>query len=136
MFVTTFSFYKIFVLEITAILTIASCPDTWKLFKLADAENILHLAISGIFTLNYIQHILCLRHYFLETDCPRLPPTQGYTIPTVIRGEELPQILLDLRSIKAYDWKSVVMLYDDSLGIKNDFNRYLIVLTDLQVVIL
>lgn len=53
----------------------------------------------------------------LETDCPRLPTDRAFTIPMTVRGEELPQILLDLRSAKAYDWKSVILLYDDSLGI-------------------
>nr|QBB73018.1 ionotropic receptor [Protaetia brevitarsis] len=83
--------------EISVILTVASCKDTWRLHKMADAENILHLAIC-------------------ETDCPRLPVDKAFTIPMTVRGEELPQIIFDLRSRKAYDWKSVILLYDDSLG--------------------
>lgn len=33
--------------DITAILSITSCEDTWRLFKAAQDENLLHMAISG-----------------------------------------------------------------------------------------
>lgn len=33
--------------DISAILSIASCEDTWRLFKAAQDENLLHMAISG-----------------------------------------------------------------------------------------
>lgn len=32
------------------------------------------------------------------------------------RGQELPQIILDLRTASAYKWKSVIVFYDDTLG--------------------
>lgn len=52
----------------------------------------------------------------IESDCPRLPPEQAVTVPIITRGEELPQILLDLRTAKIYNWKSAVVLYDNTLS--------------------
>lgn len=93
-----FSWISIYVKkDYTAILSIASCGDTWKLFKAAEASNLLHMAIS-------------------EPDCPRLPSDKAITIPLISRGEELPQILLDLRSSNVYTWKTAVVLYDDTLS--------------------
>ncbi|RZC40297.1 glutamate receptor ionotropic, delta-2, partial [Asbolus verrucosus] len=83
--------------DITAILSIASCSDTWRLFRTAENANLLHMAIS-------------------ESDCPRLPPDQAVTVPLITRGEELPQLLLDLRTAKTYNWNSAVILYDDTLS--------------------
>lgn len=33
--------------DITAILSVTSCEETWRLFKAARDENLLHMAISG-----------------------------------------------------------------------------------------
>ncbi|KAJ8961600.1 hypothetical protein NQ314_005917, partial [Rhamnusium bicolor] len=81
---------------LTAILSIASCSDTWKLFRAAEDEYLLHMAIS-------------------ETDCPRLPGSRAITIPLIKRGEEMPQLILDFRSAGIYNWKSVVIIYDKTL---------------------
>lgn len=51
-----------------------------------------------------------------ETDCPRLPQNQAVTVPLVTNGQEMPQMLLDLRSANAYNWKSAVVFYDSTLG--------------------
>lgn len=37
-------------------------------------------------------------------------------IPILTVGEELPQILLDIRSSRAFKWKSAILLYDDIFG--------------------
>ncbi|XP_017778842.1 PREDICTED: glutamate receptor ionotropic, delta-2 [Nicrophorus vespilloides] len=82
--------------DITAIFSIASCQDTWRLFKAASDENILHIAIS-------------------ETDCPRMPVKEAFTVPLLKLGEELPQLLLDIRTSKILEWPSAIILYDSIL---------------------
>ncbi|XP_018576793.1 ionotropic receptor 93a isoform X2 [Anoplophora glabripennis] len=82
--------------DLSAVLSIASCSDTWKLFRSAEDEKLLHMAIS-------------------ETDCPRLPSNKAITIPLIKKGEEMPQLILDLRSAGIYNWKSVVIIYDRTL---------------------
>ncbi|CAH0552900.1 unnamed protein product [Brassicogethes aeneus] len=83
--------------DLTAIISIAPCSETWRLFKSAAEENLLHIAIS-------------------EADCPRLPAVEAITIPIIKTGEEMPQILLDLRTSKIYKWKSSIIIYDDSIS--------------------
>ncbi|CAG9864021.1 unnamed protein product [Phyllotreta striolata] len=82
--------------DLTAIFSITSCYDTWKLFRLTQKEELVHLAIT-------------------ESDCPRLPSDTAITIPLVDKGQELPQMLLDLRSEGIYNWKTLVIIYDATL---------------------
>ncbi|GLV41761.1 Ionotropic receptor 93a [Carabus blaptoides fortunei] len=82
--------------DFTGILSVASCKDTWKLYNTIVSENILFMAIS-------------------EPDCPRLPSDLAITVPLLKNGEELPQLLLDLRSRNAYDWNSAIILHDETL---------------------
>uniref|UniRef100_A0A6P7FIH8 Ionotropic receptor 93a isoform X2 n=1 Tax=Diabrotica virgifera virgifera TaxID=50390 RepID=A0A6P7FIH8_DIAVI len=83
--------------DLTAIFSIASCYDTWKLFKTTEGEDLVHMAIS-------------------EPDCPRLPPNTAMTIPLITSGEELPQIILDLRESNIYVWKTLVVIYDSTVN--------------------
>nr|WJJ63358.1 ionotropic receptor 93a [Pachyrhinus yasumatsui] len=83
--------------DLTAILSITSCTDTWKLFRAAESENLLHMAIS-------------------EQDCPRLPQSDAVTIPIIERGQETPQLLLDLRTIGIYKWKHMIIIYDNTVS--------------------
>lgn len=80
-----------------AVLSIASCEETWSLFTRAEEEELLLLALT-------------------EVDCPRLPINSAITVTFTEPGEELAQILLDLRTQKAFNWKSVVLLHDNTLG--------------------
>ncbi|KAF5301510.1 hypothetical protein FQR65_LT08813 [Abscondita terminalis] len=82
--------------DITALISVASCEDTWTLFNAARSENLLHIAIS-------------------ESDCPRLPQDEAITVPLINNGEEMPQVVLDLRVASAYKWDNVVVLYDYTL---------------------
>ncbi|KAK5650424.1 hypothetical protein RI129_001453 [Pyrocoelia pectoralis] len=82
--------------ELTAIVSLTSCEDTWRLFNAAREENLLFMAIS-------------------ESDCPRLPEGEAITIPMLQNGQELPQLILDLRTVNAYKWKTVIILYDYTL---------------------
>lgn len=49
-------------------------------------------------------------------DCARLPPPAALAIPLLDPGQELPQLVLDMRTAKVFDWKSVVIIHDDTLS--------------------
>ncbi|XP_066259282.1 ionotropic receptor 93a-like [Euwallacea similis] len=83
--------------DLSILLSITSCTETWKLFRAARSENLLHVAIS-------------------EQDCARLPQSSAVTIPIIETGQETPQMLLDLRTLGVYTWKNMVILYDDSIS--------------------
>ncbi|XP_074038952.1 ionotropic receptor 93a isoform X3 [Leptinotarsa decemlineata] len=83
--------------DLTAILSIAPCSDTWRLFHSTEGEDLVHMAIT-------------------ESDCPRLPTDTSLTVPLIGRGQELPQLLLDLRIAGVFEWKSVVIIYDTTLN--------------------
>lgn len=51
-----------------------------------------------------------------DSDCPRLPETDAVTVPLVVRGHELSQFLLDLRTTQIIQWKSVAIISDDTIG--------------------
>lgn len=78
-----------------AVLSIASCTNTWSIFRNAEDESILHLAIT-------------------EADCPRLPFSEAITVPVVKGGGEFSQIILDLKTVHGINWKSVVLFYEST----------------------
>nr|QRF71037.1 ionotropic receptor [Semiothisa cinerearia] len=80
-----------------AVFSIASCVDTWDLFSRTQAEELLLFALT-------------------EVDCPRLPTREAITATYAEAGEELPQLLLDLRTSNAFKWKAAVILHDDTLS--------------------
>lgn len=46
-----------------------------------------------------------------------MPSEVAFAVPLVKNGEEMPQIILDLRTSKVLSkWKSVTILYDSTLG--------------------
>ncbi|KAH9631676.1 hypothetical protein HF086_014677, partial [Spodoptera exigua] len=79
-----------------AVFSIASCEDTWELFSRTEEEELLLFALT-------------------EVDCPRLPSHSAITATFTDPGEELPQLLLDLRTSNAFQWKSAIILHDDTL---------------------
>ncbi|KAK2575942.1 hypothetical protein KPH14_007304 [Odynerus spinipes] len=81
--------------DYTVLLSIATCDRTWHLHESARQVGVLHLAIT-------------------DRSCPRVPSSDGISIPLIVPGEELPQIFLDLRTMDALAWKNVVILHDDS----------------------
>ncbi|XP_045461377.1 ionotropic receptor 93a isoform X2 [Harmonia axyridis] len=83
--------------DISGILAITSCKNTWKVYDRADGEFIPFIALS-------------------EVDCPRLPAGKAINIPLTKLGEEMSQILLDLRTSTIFKWKSVVLIYDSSMA--------------------
>uniref|UniRef100_A0AAU6ND91 IR93a n=1 Tax=Mythimna loreyi TaxID=667449 RepID=A0AAU6ND91_9NEOP len=80
-----------------AVFSIASCEDTWDLFSRTEEEELLLFALT-------------------EVDCPRLPYHSAITATFADPGEELPQLLLDLRTSNAFQWKSAIILHDDTLS--------------------
>ncbi|KAL3278733.1 hypothetical protein HHI36_016263, partial [Cryptolaemus montrouzieri] len=82
--------------DIAGILSIASCDSTWRLFERTDRESIPYMAIS-------------------EAECPRLPEGKAVSIPLVADQEEMPQLLLDLRTSHAVGWRDIILIYDNSI---------------------
>lgn len=80
-----------------AVFSIASCQDTWSLYSRAEEEDLLLFALT-------------------EADCPRLPVRSAVTVTYMDPGQELPQLLLDLRTRKAFKWKSAILLHDETLS--------------------
>ncbi|XP_075975117.1 ionotropic receptor 93a [Anticarsia gemmatalis] len=80
-----------------AVFSVASCEDTWDLFSRTEEEELLLFALT-------------------EVDCPRLPSRSAITVTYSDPGEELPQLLLDLRTSNAFQWKSAIILHDDTLN--------------------
>lgn len=96
-------------------MSVANCKDTWQIFHEVQQETLLLIALT-------------------ETNCPRLPSNEAimvlstdnqrtffylkkqFQIPILNVGEELPQILLDIRSSQVVSWKSAVILYDSIFG--------------------
>lgn len=87
----------LFLLGYLAVFSIASCEDTWSLFSKTEEEELLLFALT-------------------EVDCPRLPTHLAITVTFADPGQELPQLLLDLRTMNAFKWKSAVILHDDTLS--------------------
>ncbi|XP_026744467.1 ionotropic receptor 93a [Trichoplusia ni] len=80
-----------------AVFSIASCEDTWDLFSRTEEEELLLFALT-------------------EVDCPRLPSRSAITVTYTDPGQELPQLLLDLRTSNSFQWKSAIILHDDTLS--------------------
>lgn len=81
--------------DFTAIFSISNCISTWELFEGAKKEDLLLMSIT-------------------EADCPRLPADKAIMIPVLTPGEELPQIILDAKENRVFDWKSAILLYDNT----------------------
>lgn len=76
-------------------MSVANCKDTWQIFEDSRPESVLLIALT-------------------DPDCPRLPPNEAIMIPIMVLGEELPQFVFDIKSSKAFDVKSAVVLHDDA----------------------
>ncbi|KAL0103140.1 hypothetical protein PUN28_017458 [Cardiocondyla obscurior] len=69
----------------------------WRLHEVAHKEELLHLAIT-------------------DQGCPRLPVSEGVSVPLISPGKELAQIFFDLRTIDALSWNNINILHDDTFG--------------------
>lgn len=77
--------------------SIASCDGTRQLLASTRAQRVALMSAT-------------------TADCPRLPPPGAVAIPLMDPGQELPQLVLDMRTGKIFDWKSAVIIHDDSLS--------------------
>jgi hypothetical protein len=62
-------------------------------------------------------------HLFPEADCPRLPRTEGITVPIVTSNHVMSQLMLDIKMSQLASWTTSNFLYDDSLGKLFQFGR-------------
>ncbi|XP_016772034.2 ionotropic receptor 93a isoform X5 [Apis mellifera] len=85
--------------DYTILLSVATCYLTWRLHEVAQKEELTHFAIT-------------------DPDCPRIPDTDGITVPSIVPGEELSQIFLDLRMTDILSWNVINILHDDTFGDK------------------
>lgn len=83
--------------DFTAVISISDCANTWRTFEAVRRANLVYIALT-------------------EADCERLPADEALMIPIIALGQELPQILLDVRAAQAVNWKSSVLLYDETFG--------------------
>ncbi|XP_011686860.1 PREDICTED: glutamate receptor ionotropic, delta-2-like [Wasmannia auropunctata] len=81
--------------DYTVLLSVATCHQMWSLHEAARKEELIHLAIT-------------------DQDCPRLPDTEGVSIPLISPGQELSQIFFDIKAIDALLWNNVNILHDDT----------------------
>ncbi|KAL1395387.1 hypothetical protein pipiens_011292 [Culex pipiens pipiens] len=86
-------------INLRRVLSVSNCENTWDVYRNAAKENLVIMAIT-------------------DTDCPRLPSHNAIMIPKSIPAsgifEELPQVIMDMKTMKAFSWKSAILLYDDS----------------------
>lgn len=83
--------------DFTAVISISDCANTWRTFDAVRRANLVYIALT-------------------EADCERLPAEEALMIPIIALGQELPQILLDVRAAQAVNWQSSVLLYDETFG--------------------
>ncbi|XP_046750223.1 uncharacterized protein LOC124413578 [Diprion similis] len=95
--------------DYTVLLSITTCHETWKLYHQAKREDLVHIAIT-------------------DADCPRFPDHEGISVPLLHPGEELPQLLLDLRTRSALTWKKINVLHDETFG-RDTISRVMIALS-------
>ncbi|XP_046624536.1 uncharacterized protein LOC124307152 [Neodiprion virginianus] len=95
--------------DYTALLSITTCHETWKLFHQAKREDLVHIAIT-------------------DADCPRFPDHEGISVPLLHSGEELSQVLLDLRTRSALTWSKLNVLHDETFG-RDTISRVMIALS-------
>ncbi|XP_053689812.1 ionotropic receptor 93a [Sabethes cyaneus] len=85
--------------DFTAVLSVSNCENTWDVYRNAAKENLVMMSIT-------------------DSDCPRLPMESALMIPkamlTTGNFEELPQVIMDMKTMNAFNWKAAVLLYDDS----------------------
>ncbi|KAL1460988.1 hypothetical protein WDU94_012921 [Cyamophila willieti] len=82
--------------QYTGLILVATCKDVWRIFVDNEENNFIYLVIT-------------------ESDCPRLPAAEAITLPLGPAGSEISQILLDLRTSKTFNWKTVNLIHDDTI---------------------
>lgn len=83
--------------DFTAVISVSDCARTWRTFEAVRRESLVYIALT-------------------DADCARLPAAEAVMVPLIRVGDELPQIMLDVRAADAVNWKSAVLLYDETFG--------------------
>ncbi|KAK9295911.1 hypothetical protein QLX08_009886 [Tetragonisca angustula] len=96
--------------DYTILLSVATCYLTWHLHEDARKEELIHFAIT-------------------DPDCPRIPDTDGMSMPLIVPGDELSQIFLDLRMMKILTWNMINILHDDTFD-KDTISRVMKAISD------
>ncbi|XP_076242368.1 ionotropic receptor 93a [Calliopsis andreniformis] len=96
--------------DYTVLLSVAPCYLTWRLHEAARKMDLTHLAIT-------------------DPDCPRIPDSDGISIPLVVAGEELSQIFLDLRTNNIMSWNMINIFHDETFD-RNTIGRVMKAVSD------
>uniref|UniRef100_A0A182QEU3 Ionotropic glutamate receptor C-terminal domain-containing protein n=1 Tax=Anopheles farauti TaxID=69004 RepID=A0A182QEU3_9DIPT len=85
--------------DFSAVLSVSNCKNTWEIYREAVRERLVMLSIT-------------------DPDCPRLPSSSAIMIPrsdgSANSFEEVSQIILDMKSSRAIDWRTATLLYDQA----------------------
>ncbi|XP_014095980.3 ionotropic receptor 93a isoform X1 [Bactrocera oleae] len=82
--------------DFLAAMTVTDCKSTWQLFDSTQQNYILLIAIT-------------------DANCPRLPLNRAIMIPIVDEGQELSQIILDIKVQRLLRWKTAAVLLDQTI---------------------
>ncbi|XP_067617872.1 ionotropic receptor 93a isoform X3 [Eurosta solidaginis] len=82
--------------DFLAAMTVMDCEDTWHFYESTQQTSILLLAIT-------------------DANCPRLPLNHAIMIPIVDEGQELSQIIFDIKVQQMLRWKTAILLLDQTI---------------------
>ncbi|KFB38903.1 AGAP000256-PA-like protein [Anopheles sinensis] len=89
--------------DFSAVISVTGCKNTWDIYQEAVRERLVMLSIT-------------------DPDCPRLPIGNAIMIPrsdgTASAFEEVSQIILDMKSSRAIDWRTATLLYDQAFDVE------------------
>uniref|UniRef100_A0A182FK55 Ionotropic glutamate receptor C-terminal domain-containing protein n=1 Tax=Anopheles albimanus TaxID=7167 RepID=A0A182FK55_ANOAL len=84
-------------INLKRVISVSNCDNTWAIYQAAVQERLVMLSVT-------------------DSDCPRLPSNNAIMIPrndgTDTAFEEISQIILDIKSSRAIDWRTATLLYD------------------------
>ncbi|XP_017477570.1 PREDICTED: uncharacterized protein LOC108367467 [Rhagoletis zephyria] len=82
--------------DFIAAMTVMDCKSTWRFYEYTQQTAILLIAIT-------------------DANCPRLPLNRAIMIPIVDEGQELSQIIFDIKVQRILRWKTAAMLLDQTI---------------------
>uniref|UniRef100_W8BGJ6 Glutamate receptor ionotropic, delta-1 n=2 Tax=Ceratitis capitata TaxID=7213 RepID=W8BGJ6_CERCA len=82
--------------DFLAAMTVTDCKSTWQFYESTQQTSILLIAIT-------------------DANCPRLPLNRAIMIPIIDEGQELSQIILDIKVQQILRWKTAAVLLDQTI---------------------
>ncbi|XP_054747886.1 ionotropic receptor 93a isoform X1 [Anastrepha obliqua] len=82
--------------DFLAAITVTDCKSTWRFYESTQQASILLIAIT-------------------DANCPRLPLNRAIMIPILDEGQELSQIIFDIKVQRILRWKTATLLIDQSI---------------------